>query len=168
MKSLKIVGMLAIASFFLPISLPAAHAETALSPGDLIFCERNPIWPVGWDHVAIYVGPIGPNGEDVIEADKNTPEGTGVHWTTLEALRDRWDEIGCGKVTNDPNKISIAINFAKSKIGDGFDNRYWQKDENGDTWYCAELVWAAYKKAGINMDPDSGDVSAQEIWDYIH
>jgi hypothetical protein len=46
---------------------------------------------------------------------------------------------------------------------------WWQKDANGEAWYCSELVWAAYLHASnwqINIEhgPDWTGITPDEIW----
>ncbi len=85
----------------------------------------------------------------------------------------------------DPYK---AVNiFARSKIGHPFDyyspwpagadskqideseGEYMYYNGNrynlGRGYYCSELVWAAWKKGGVDLDPDDDSVMPQEIID---
>lgn len=50
---------------------------TSIKPGDLVAFNNFP-----GGHVALYVGPIGPNGEDLIDTASRHPNG-GVGWSTL-------------------------------------------------------------------------------------
>ena len=83
---------------------------------------------------------------------------------------------------------ATAISFARSKIGHPFDYYSpWERsgadskqideseeeymDYNGNSYnlgrgyYCSELVWAAWKKGGVDLDPDDDSVMPQEIID---
>ena len=82
---------------------------------------------------------------------------------------------------------STAVSFARSKIGHPFDyyspwesgadskqideseEEYMYYNENsynlGRGYYCSELVWAAWKKGGVDLDPDDDSVMPQEIID---
>lgn len=48
-----------------------------------------------------------------------------------------------------------AIDFCISQLGKGYDLDF-RKDTSAKqkNWYCSELVWAAYKNQGINIDTD--------------
>lgn len=63
----------------LPNYVPGATYQTraTLKPGDLVAFNNFP-----GGHVALYVGPIGPNGEDLIDTGSRHPNG-GVGWSTL-------------------------------------------------------------------------------------
>lgn len=63
----------------LPEYVPGATYVTraTLKPGDLVAFNN-----FAGGHVALYVGPIGPNGEDLIDTGSRHPNG-GVGWSTL-------------------------------------------------------------------------------------
>jgi hypothetical protein len=82
--------------------------------------------------------------------------------------------------TADPATRSAAIDFALGQLGDPFDSFWFWRQANGDSWYCSELVWAAYLNASdgdidlsrwpigpvspsdLYADPDTTEVS----WHY--
>jgi len=114
-----------------------------------------------WTHTAIYVG----DGK-IVEAI-----GTGVKLTSITD----WDYPNktCVEVRRvkevDTTKISKVIGFISSQIGKPYSYYYLDKSYSPNTisWYCSELVWAAYMQVGINIEytPDEWVVSPQEIAD---
>ena len=140
---------------YLPLSF------LSLRPGDLLLC-RSPgsVVPGFWTHVGMYVG-----GGEVVEAlpkpgvtktlvaDWNCPTKTCV-----EALRVKTT----GEIRNK------AVSFALDQINKPYDWCWWQKDADGEAWYCSELVWAVYLKASdgtINIEygPDITGITPTEI-----
>jgi len=122
-------------------------------PGDLLFIQR-PGWQsiLGWNHVAM----VGYNDE-VIEA---LPD-FGVRQTTLDDfLGQPYLKIGLVKVKASEEVKNSAVQFAYAQLGKPFDHDKTQYQVYGDSYYCSELVWAAYKHAtgGENgrLDLDSG------------
>lgn len=70
----------------LPSIVPGATAVNSIKdllPGDLVTYD-------GFEggHVAMYVGPIGPNGEDLIETNSRHPQG-GVNWSFMDERSGR-------------------------------------------------------------------------------
>ena len=135
-----------------------------LQKGDILLC-RTPDSPffslsfmkslMDWTHMGIYDG----NG-GVIEGWHPA-----VHRTTIES----WDY---------PSKVAVrlvrvrgvtqfaadfAVAFAESQLGLGYDFVFLQKSMTGTRWYCSELVWAAYRQTGVELDPDRFGVTPDEI-----
>ncbi|MGC9554474.1 MAG: YiiX/YebB-like N1pC/P60 family cysteine hydrolase [Thermoplasmatota archaeon] len=157
---------------------PTAGQITSLSSfhpqrGDLVFCELEfyNLDP-GWDHVAIYIG----DGL-VIEA---TPAGEGVvRVNDLETLASYTKAVGYGRVkTANQSQRLAAVDFARSQLGKPYQyldirqpgaNRLKDPDADAASWYCTELVWAAYHHQGIDLDLRGtlrGPVMPSEIcWD---
>jgi hypothetical protein len=69
--------------------------------------------------------------------------------------------------------IQNAINFAKSQVGkkfvplfDIYTGRFHIKNSNpddpndplSDSWYCTEIIWAAYYNQGIDIDSNGGSI----------
>jgi hypothetical protein len=133
--------------------------------------------PYGFDHVALYVGKgkINKKGQFIpsrfgIEyaLDAFGPVG----YTPLLRLNLRY-KLFYAKVTNATEITKQkALSFARSRIGDLYQHFFstdfddyeklfrWHAnsdpfDENdplSQMWYCAELVWASYYNAGIDLD----------------
>ena len=93
----------------------------------------------------------------------------GVEITTLSYIYTHYYFVAYGNVTTaHQDEKNETIEWAKSRVGRPFDYvSYWvnntkQIDEydprdpyHGGMYYCAELVWAAYKeKAGVDLDED--------------
>jgi len=126
-----------------------------LQLGDILYdIDAN----AGLGHVGIYVG----NGE-VVEARRE-----GVQKYNIEV----WDypnreNVYILRVRTSDEIRSKAVEFAKAQIGKAYDGKWGQKnsDPNSPSWYCSELVWAAYKTQGIDIedDPDKKAVIPYEI-----
>jgi hypothetical protein len=134
-----------------------------LKPGDILQI-RDPtmdfVWKMDyWCHTMMY---IGKNKDGVHELIHSC--GNGVEIIPLRSKLDNenitnWTALRV-KGTPDINKV---IRFAKSKIDQPFD--MWSlyhitkqieptEEHFGYGYYCTELVWAAYKKTGVDIDPN--------------
>ncbi|MDI6708406.1 MAG: YiiX/YebB-like N1pC/P60 family cysteine hydrolase [Candidatus Thermoplasmatota archaeon] len=135
-------------------------------PGDILF-GRTPgfmdwIIPGYWTHVGMYIG----NGK-VIEA---VPKG--VVCSDIEKWRS-YDAAAIGRVwTASYSQVQSAIEFAKAQLGKPYDYYLADKRVYGRSYYCSELVWAAYKHVGIDIDKNPGwtwkyanGVAPQEIYE---
>jgi hypothetical protein len=137
----------------------------ALVVGDLCFMDGRSDVGIPWywlypgphnDHVAIYIG----NGYFV------DARGGGVHNETLQTLRTRMENPTFYRViTATQDQRQLAADWAKQRVGAEYQNIFilpWfalkifnPSDSNptANTWYCGELVWAAYYNAtGIDID----------------
>lgn len=59
------------------------------------------------------------------------------------------------RVTNATNaQRNAAVAFCQSQLGKDY-KLDWKKDTSEDqpNWYCSELVWAAYRRQGIDLQP---------------
>ncbi|MCD6573485.1 MAG: hypothetical protein J7K95_05275 [Thermoplasmata archaeon] len=116
---------------------------------------------------------------DRLQNSLNSRGVGGVEYTTLSKIHDDYTKVAYGKVINvDSDTKKYATQFAEEKVGRHFDIvSYWKyktkqvegPSNNYSGWYyCAELVWAAYRKYGIPLDPvDSWDdhrVYPEEIY----
>jgi PKD repeat protein len=128
------------------ILLANRELDLSLEPGDILF-ERgsggcipfNLLVPGEWTHSAMYIG----NNKIVHSANpvkiSQISDWAYPHLSYVQVVRVRTiPEIK-------QKAIEFALQQADKKAG--FDWHWWTKDENGDTWYCSELIWAAYKKA---------------------
>jgi len=108
-----------------------------------------------WTHVGIYDG----NGW-IIEAYKpNVKRSTIESWDYPEKVAVKIVRvIGVTQFWADS-----VISFAESQIEHPYDLKFFQKSMTGDSWYCSELAWAAYKRIGIDLDPDPFVVFPDEI-----
>ncbi len=115
-----------------------------LEPGDILLgrCAGSPVPSLhpedSWTHAAIYVG----NGQ-VVEAanpaekvlcrrlfDWMAPRMTWVSYLRLPAA--------------DEDTKRLAVSFALAQVGQPYDINWLSKQADGHSWYCSELVWAAY------------------------
>jgi len=143
-----------------PDDCPVDGEEPTVPPylevGDILFCEcQDPsIHHIpGWDHAAIYVG-----DNEFIEA---VPDF--VRKVPLAEFYTWAENITYGYVsTASPSQRQSAVDFAEDQLGKPYQPCPLQKDPSpdSDSWYCSELVWAAYYQAGIDIDQDG--------WDYPH
>jgi hypothetical protein len=79
---------------------------------------------------------------------------------------------GLRVVTADAGIRAAAASFAlqEANLHRPYDRGWYQKNANGETWYCSELVWAAYLNASsgqldLEDGPDWTGVSPSEIYD---
>jgi len=128
-----------------------------LEPGDLLFVRNSlsNVIPGEWSHIGIYVG-----NETVVEA---LP--LGVTYTSLSNWYYpdmTWVQVK--RVSTSQTVIDKAVSFAEN-IADthaSYDYKWLNpletgKQTNGNSWYCSELVWAAYLTASNGtIDLDSG------------
>ena len=147
-----------------------------IRPGDILLSRSGSFLSViqawlgnFWTHAGIYVG----NGK-VVEA-----LGEGVSVTDITS----WDYnagsekskscVGLLRVSGtDATKADVAVKFAESQVGKPYLVPIpllvsKTADPNATAWYCSELVWAAYKHVGIDIEytPDSWLVFPQELDD---
>lgn len=139
--------------------------RTALIPGDILLGRiPDSLVPGAWSHVAIYAG----DGRVLEAASEN--ENVGVRTET------DWEYPGMTWVTYmrvvnaDAATRQKAVSFAQRQVDRGcpYDIRFYSKQANGGSWYCSELVWAAYLNASggkINLEntPDRLGVYPWEI-----
>jgi len=126
--------------------------------------------PGYWSHVGIVVYYDSKVGDwIVVEA---TPE-RGVSTTTLREFMSRYNDFAVLRVATTDSVRQAAAKFALSQLGKPYDFALWTKQVYGDSYYCSELVWAAYKAAnGPDIDANPGfslkylwGVAPQEIFD---
>jgi hypothetical protein len=131
--------------------------EGKLNPGDMLYDSNGFL---GFGHVGIYIG----NGE-VVEAEKFG----GVQRKPIKT----WDypnrkNVYILRVDCSDEIKEAAISFAEAQVSKPYDMNWRQKDPdpNSLSWYCSELVWAAYYNQGINIEytPDSSAVTPYEIF----
>jgi len=114
--------------------------------------------PGDWDHAILYVG----DGR-VVESAVG-----GVKEKDASIIHES-EEAGIFRVVDSKSKLSRtdieevrkgAVEFAKEQIGDDYSFRWlrWpgEKNKEADAWYCTELVWAAYKNNGIDINANPG------------
>lgn len=118
--------------------------SAALIPGDILLgAEPESLVPGAWSHVAIYAG----DGE-VIEA---ASEDTTVEVSTEVVWEDpsiKWASY-LRVLGADEAERERAVSFAREQVSNNcpYDIRFYSKQARGGSWYCSELVWAAYYNA---------------------
>lgn len=131
--------------------------EDYLQPGDVLLA-RGRLSPVpslnpmnGWTHAAIYVG----KGEIVVASNpfQDTARTSIRFW---EYPYKTW--VVCLRVTSaTAEERKRAAEFAEGEIGRPYDLNVLCEQEDGPSWYCSELIWAAYLHAtGGRVDLEGG------------
>ncbi len=87
------------------------------------------------------------------------------------------DEVAVYRVSTSSNVKSAAVNWALTKVGYPYDYKWLTyiggKEVYGKSYYCSELIWAAYKAVGgPDIDQNPGwswkygyNVAPQELAD---
>lgn len=123
-----------------------------LEPGDFIMLSgviSDTTIPGGtWTHVAIYIG----NGQ-IVEAWSPS-----VRQVPASILQTASDAAIYRVETSDAVK-QAAVEFAVQQLGKPYDYSWtnlWSgaKDVDSSSWYCSELIWAAYKISGVELDSE--------------
>ncbi len=143
------------------VTLPAVYMpEVMLEPGDIFFVDLYKGWNHAcyWDHMALYVGKQPYEG--VVEATFNG----GVRYTPLEAFLDRDEPADISirrlkELASREEIIQEAIEYALAQVGKPFDftaSATIPLKSNEENFHCGEVVWRAYKAAGIDLDSNGG------------
>jgi len=136
-------------------SVPAWRQN--IFPGDILYDPTFLARIAG--HVGIYIG-----HDSVIEASKSE----GIHETSITSWDERDEAILLG-VSAPYSAMRGAIDFGIAQKGKPYDENWTQKnsDSSSPSWYCSELVWAAYYNQGVNLEytPDPYVVSPKELYD---
>jgi len=118
-----------------------------LEAGDILLgrCRLSPVPSLNpfmsWTHAAMYAG-----DETIIVA--GNPE-TGVVERRLESWMFPEMTWVCYVRVQGADKATKrrAVEFAREKVGQPYDINWLSKQLDGDSWYCSELIWAAYHHA---------------------
>jgi hypothetical protein len=118
-----------------------------LIPGDILLgrCRLSLVPSLnphnGWTHAALYAG----NDRVIVASNPRTgvmevgmrswlyPYMTWVVYMRVPAASEETRER--------------AVGFAREQKGQPYDINWLSKQEYGDTWYCSEIIWAAYLHA---------------------
>jgi len=145
--------------------------QVNLEPGDLLFTRSHfSFVPQYWTHVGMYVG-----GGRIVEA---ITEGVTLTRLASWSFPDKSCVAHARVVTADASVRDSAVSFALAQLYKPYDNPFWplpsRKESSGDSssWYCSELVWAAYLNASngeIDLDSNTcficgGGVSPSEVY----
>jgi uncharacterized protein YycO len=134
----------------------------SLQPGDILFVDIYEGWCHGgfWDHLALYVGEQPYGGASVVEATFNG----GVCLTPVASFlkRDEPAKVAVRRLkgaSGHEEDIQKAIDYALAQVGKPFDftaTATLPAKINERNLHCVELVWRAYKAAGIDLDINDG------------
>lgn len=142
-------------------------SEDMLEPGDIIFVDLYTGWSHGgyWDHLAIYVGSqptmSGFSDPAVVEATFNR----GIIRTRLARFlsRDEPATMSVRRLKEMPfrqESVQKAIEYALAQVGKPFDftahATALPHKINEERLHCTEVIWRAYKAAGIDIDCNDG------------
>ncbi len=115
-----------------------------LQPGDILLgrCAGSPVPSLhpedSWTHAAVYVG----NGQ-VVEAAN--PAEKVLRRRLADWLAPRMTWVSYLRLSGaDENTRRLAVSFALEQVGQPYDINWLSKQADGHSWYCSELVWAAY------------------------
>lgn len=145
--------------------------EDYLLPGDILLgrCRLSPVPSIspgrGWTHAAIYAG----NGKIVV-ASNPFQDVLITSVRSWEYPHMTW--VTCLRVTSaTPEERRNAAEFAVSQVGAPYDLNWFSAQEGGHSWYCSELVWAAYMQATegrVNLEPGLGafGVSPDDLYNH--
>ncbi|CAD5243446.1 YiiX/YebB-like N1pC/P60 family cysteine hydrolase [Thermococcus camini] len=163
-KVAAIVGLLLLATMLNPVAASSSKGggnywhpyPYNLVPGDIVI-GHNPtsdkIIPGYWTHTGIIIGWSSTYNEwIVVEATMSH----GVTWSTLSEFMSRYDTVAVLRVATSDYVRQNAVYFAYQQLGKPYDYGWWTKQVYGDSYYCSELVWAAYIAAGgpdIDQNP---------------
>ncbi len=118
-----------------------------LIPGDILLgrCRLSLVPSLnphnGWTHAAIYVG----NDKLIVASNPRS----GVIAQSFKSWKDpkmTW-VVYLRVRTADGLTREKAVDFAKDMKGREYDLNWLSKQEDGKSWYCSELIWAAYFNA---------------------
>jgi hypothetical protein len=152
-------------------SAPASAATVEdLIPGDILVgrCALSPVPCLdpsdAWTHACLYVG----NNRIVVSGNPRS----GVIVDNLRSwMYPDMTWVAYLRVTSADDEIRTkAVQFALSKQGQPYDINWLSKQPEGESWYCSELVWAAYLDASggaidLQRKPDVFGVSPDEIYE---
>lgn len=120
-------------------------AAAGLEPGDIVL-GHNPGSSWGhWTHAALYVG-------DGLVVD--TLLRHGVYLDRVERFAYAYQASGVLKVQLPPAVKQRAVDEAMAVLGRPFNLL---SGRHQDGWfYCTQVVWYAYQRAGVDLDPAGG------------
>lgn len=145
--------------------LVGSDPESTLLPGDIIMgSQPDANIPTKWSHVGMYVG------------DGMVVEAFGTDIPTQLFPIDDWEypEMSFASyfrvISADAAVREKAVEFVLEQVEEEapYDIRFHTKQVDGDSWYCTEIVWAAYLlasngKINIEQSPDPLGVYPWEI-----
>ena len=145
-----------------------------VQPGDILYEDAGGFGITG--HIAIIEGINYDSQHDtyyisVIEAigyiSNNAGDGDGVCVGVLDDKRFT-DRRGSIYRLTGVNNVDTqgAVRFCRSQIGKNYDLDLKKNTSSGElSWYCSELIWAAFYFLGVDLDPNNANpyVTPKEI-----
>ena len=137
-----------------------------LQPGDIIFVDIYTGWHHAgyWDHLAIYIGTgLGVLRYPVPAVVEATFDG-GVYCTPLDEFLRRDEPASTAVIRlkewpSHAEAIRQAVEYAIAQVGKPFDHTATAgipMKLNEANIHCTELIWRAFKAAGIDLDGNGG------------
>jgi uncharacterized protein YycO len=121
-----------------------------IEPGDVLFTHMSDVYyfiPGYWTHIGLFVGYDENNAGWIIESSMH-----GVRKIPLEKFLD-YSYVSVGKVKNINNDQRLeVVNIVETNLGKPYNYYIISKRVEGNSYYCSELVWSAYKKIGYDLD----------------
>ena len=141
--------------------------ESILEPGDIIFVDLYTGWSHGgyWDHLAIYVGSEHGYWEYTAPAVVEATFNGGIVCTRLGTFlyKDEPAQMSVRRLVEMPSRAEViekVIDYALAQVGKPFDFTAHATSLphkiNEDRLHCTEVIWRAYKAAGIDIDCNDG------------
>lgn len=143
-------------NYNLPRSFSYSHfsIKETLQVGDLVY-ERDQIGGIG--HIGIVEKT---NCQSVYGSFVRTIEAVGdeVQYCFIDDYRFVEKNMAILRPYNSSINVETALNFARAQLGKpySFDLQRVNTSINASSWYCSELVYAAYLYAGLNLSYGSG------------
>jgi len=136
--------------------------------GDIVFEDSKT------GHIAIVEGIFTYNGKRYIRLIESMNK-IGVVRSVLDdnRVKEKGSKIyrvitgkGSGISARKSVNINSVIDFCEDQLGKSYNKWFFgEKKASGSnkSWYCSELVWAAYKQAGLDICPNSRTVSPKTM-----
>ena len=121
-----------------------------LQKGDIIFESKGGFGITG--HIAIVEGIFTSNGKTYVRVIEAISDGVcrGILDDTRVGDKGVTVYRVSGATTSQKNS---AVNFCKSQLGKKYSLDFAKDTSSSEKdWYCSELVWAAYKNQGIDIE----------------
>ncbi len=115
-----------------------------LLPGDLIFGHHANGTYGYWTHCSIYLGEGNCSQQNLSE---------GMFEGKTYDFKDFYDRVVVFRASLSDIQRQQICNFVRQRSGSIFDMSARKHDSR--LWTCAKLCWAAYKRVGIDLCPDS-------------
>ncbi len=135
--------------------------------GDIIYETRGGMAPIA-GHISIVEGVFWSSSQNQFYIRLVEAISSGVRRSVFdeERLSDKGGTILRVTSATDSQR-SRAVDFCISQLGKGYSlHTPKHSASNSDSWYCSELVWAAYKQQSIELHPtpSAGEVFPADLY----